>query len=41
MNCTEKKKFSIKIQRKKLEQFETVTDENYVKNNVKELQVWN
>ena len=38
MNCTEKN-ISIKIQRKKLEQFETVTDEKYVKNNVKELQV--
>ena len=40
MNCTEKN-FPIKIQRKKLEQFGTVFDENYVKNDVKELQVWN
>ena len=40
MNCTEKN-ISIKIQRKELEQFETVTEENYVMNNVKELQVWN
>ena len=40
MNCTEKN-ISIRIQMKKLEQFETVTDEKYVKNNVKGLQVWN
>ena len=40
MNCTEKN-ISIRIQMKKLEQFETVTDEKYVKNNLKGLQVWN
>ena len=39
MNCTEKKNISIRIQMKKLEQFETVTDDKYVKNNVKGLQV--
>ena len=42
LNCNElyrKKNISIRIQMKKLEQFETVTDEKYVKNNVKGLQV--
>ena len=48
MNCTEKN-FPRKIQRKKLEQFEIVQVlfyncsnlKNYVKNDVKEFQVWN
>ena len=38
MNCTEQI-FSIKIQRKKLDNFARVVDEHYVKNDVKELQV--